>query len=91
MIKKKEEKIRTPKKKGPKLKLEEQKSIFEDNKLIADVGAKVVFLRLGEIHEGYIKSIDENHVSIWDETRDQYFLVDLLSNSQKKVYFDPRT
>ena len=88
--KKKDVKERVVKKKGPKLKLEDLKNIVQDGRLLAEVNTKVVFENLGEIHEGWIKSIDETSISIWDDTRDQFFLVGFGSERMKKICFDPR-
>jgi hypothetical protein len=77
-----EKKVRQPRVKKVKVNLDSLKSVFEEDKLIAKINDEVVFLRVtsgkSEIHEGTISGIgDAGLITIWDDTRGQYFMFDM--------------
>jgi len=51
-----------------------------DGKLVAPVKSRVVFMRLGKLHDGIVFSVDpkdESMVTLWDDVLQQFYLIDI--------------
>lgn len=83
-----EKKIKSfERKKKTKVNLDDYHDAIVDGKFIAKEKAKLYFERtiLGKtaIHEGYVFSTKENLVTIFDETKEQFYGIDITKFSNK--------
>ncbi len=76
-----EKPARQPRTRKVKIDLKSMPDAVVDGKMTVDIKGKVFFERrlmdAVEVHEGYIFSIDGDTVSIFDETREQFYCVNL--------------
>jgi hypothetical protein len=82
LVEEKSEKQKEVRKKKLKINLSDLQDAIVDGHLRAKIGDKVFFERslngTKRVHEGFIKSADENGlVHVWDDTREQWFIFSL--------------
>lgn len=84
-----EKKPRAPRKVKVAKSIDELDDAVVDGKLLVPIRGKVLFERKSgsktEIHIGYVHTVSDGAVHIWDETINQYYVFSLLEAGRVKV------
>lgn len=84
-----EKKPRAPRKEKVKANIDELDDAVVDGKLVVPLRGRVLFERKAgvktEIHLGYVHTVSDGAVNIWDETINQFFVFNLLEAGRVKV------